>query len=150
MSDKDRNTNKGAGGFGFVDFLVRLAAALVLVLVTYNPTGWSYIHWLKNAFSGDGLGPVHFLAGAVLIAGWTIFFVATRRSLGDLGLVIVAAILATLVWLLVDMGWLGFNSVTSISWVILVCLSVILAVGLSWSHIWRRLSGQFEVDQVSD
>ena len=93
---------------------------------------------------------MHFLAGAVLIAGWTIFFVATRRSLGDLGLVIVAAILATLVWLLVDMGWLGFNSVTSISWVILVCLSVILAVGLSWSHIWRRLSGQFEVDQVSD
>ena len=48
MSDKDRNTNKGAGGFGFVDFLVRLAAALVLVLVTYNPTGWSYIHWLKT------------------------------------------------------------------------------------------------------
>jgi hypothetical protein len=32
--------------------------------------------------------------------------------------------------------------------VILVILSVMLAVGLSWSHVWRRMTGQFEVDEV--
>jgi hypothetical protein len=132
--------------FGFTDFLMRWASALALVLVTYNPTGWSFTHWIKNSFVNSELGPLHFLFGAVLIAGWAIFIVATRRSLGDIGLIIGAAVLAAVVWLLVDLGWLGFNSVTSISWVVLICLSVLLGLGLSWSHIWRRLSGQLEVD----
>jgi len=26
----------------------------------------------------------------------------------------------------------------------------LLAVGLSWSHVWRRLTGQFEVDDGDD
>jgi len=36
--------------------------------------------------------------------------------------------------------------VTAFTWVILVILSVMLAIGLSWSHGWRRLTGQVEVD----
>jgi len=29
-----------------------------------------------------------------------------------------------------------------------VCLAVLLAVGMSWSYIWRRLTGQVAVDEV--
>ena len=145
MGDDLKSGKKGKEAFGFMDFLARLAVALVLVVITYNPTGWSYAHWVKNAFVDSGLGPVHFLSGAVLIAGWAIFVVATRNSLGNIGLVITAAILATLVWLFVDLGWLGFDSVAAVSWVLLVCISIVLALGLSWSHVWRRLSGQLEV-----
>ncbi|MGB5773274.1 MAG: DUF6524 family protein [Sedimenticolaceae bacterium] len=32
----------------------------------------------------------------------------------------------------------------------LVLLSAILAVGMSWSHIRRRLTGQIDVDEVDD
>jgi Family of unknown function (DUF6524) len=31
--------------------------------------------------------------------------------------------------------------------VVLVILSLILAVGMSWSHIRRRMSGQVDVDE---
>ena len=48
--------------------------------------------------------------------------------------------------MLIDFGILSINSVTAFTWVILVILSVMLAIGLSWSHVWRRLTGQFEVD----
>jgi hypothetical protein len=140
-----KSGEKKKEAFGLSDFLVRLAAALLLVLITYNPAGWSYAHWVKNAFADFGLGPVHFLAGAILIAGWAIFIVATRGALGTLGLIIVAAILAALVWLFVDLGWLGFDSVAVVSWVLLICISIVLAVGLSWAHIWRRMSGQLEI-----
>mgnify|MGYP000240566853 CR=1 FL=1 len=51
-----------------------------------------------------------------------------------------------IVWLLVDFGILSIDSVSQFTWVILVILSVMLAIGLSWSHVWRRLTGQFEVD----
>jgi NAD(P)-dependent dehydrogenase (short-subunit alcohol dehydrogenase family) len=31
-----------------------------------------------------------------------------------------------------------------------VCLAALLAVGLSWAHIWRRLTGQYAVDEIDD
>jgi hypothetical protein len=36
------------------------------------------------------------------------------------------------------------------TWIVLVGLAAILTVGLSWSHIWRRLTGQYTVDDVDD
>lgn len=150
MNNETNAHSPRKGAFGFLDFLVRWVGALVLVLLSYNPSGWSYAHWVKSDFAASELGPLHFLAGAVLVAGWAIFIVATRRSLGDLGILIGAAILAALVWLLVDLGWLGFDSVKAISWILLLCISVLLALGLSWSHVWRRLSGQLEVDSPDD
>ena len=55
-------------------------------------------------------------------------------------------LLAGLVWLFIDFGVLSLDSVSAVTWVVLVCIAALLAVGLSWSHIWRRLTGQFEVD----
>jgi hypothetical protein len=145
MSSDGKSGKGGKQAFGLVDFLARLGAALVLVLITYNPSGWSFLHWVKNSFVASELGPLQFLVGAALIAGWAIFIVATRNALGTVGLVIAAAILAALVWLFVDLGWLGFDSVAAVSWVLLICLSILLAIGLSWAHIWRRMSGQLEI-----
>jgi hypothetical protein len=54
------------------------------------------------------------------------------------------------VWLLVDIGVLSVDTVYSASWIGLICLAALLAVGLSWSHVWRRLTGQFEVDDGDD
>ena len=38
----------------------------------------------------------------------------------------------------------------TIAWVVLVILSLVLATGMSWSHIRRRMSGQFDVDEKDD
>ncbi len=133
--------------FGFVDFLWRWCVSLALVLLTYNPSGYSYVHWLREEFSGDGLGAIHFLAGAVLLTGWAIYIAATARSLGALGTVLGVAVIGGLIWLLVDLGLISAGSTRAIVWLALIALATLLAVGLSWSHIWRRLSGQLEVDE---
>jgi uncharacterized membrane protein len=133
--------------FGFIDFLWRWAAALALVFATYNPSGKSYFHWVKAAFSGEGLDPLHYFIGVILLAGWTIFVIATERSLGALGSMIGAALIGTGIWLLVDLGVLHAGSMSTIAWLVLFALATLLAIGLSWSHIWRRLSGQLEVDE---
>ena len=78
--------------------------------------------------------------------GWVILLAATQRSLGVLGLMLGAMLLGGVVWLLVDIGWLNVASVPNATWVALICIAMLLAVGLSWSHVWRRLTGQFEVD----
>lgn len=136
--------------FGVLDFAWRWALAIVLVFATFNPSGHSYYHWIAEAFSaeGSGLGALHYFLGVVLITGWTIYLVATQGSLGTAGIVILAALIGTGIWLLVDVGIINADSTRAITWLALVALATLLAVGMSWSHIWRRLSGQIDVDEV--
>lgn len=129
-------------------FLLRFMFALLLVLLTYNPSGYSYTHWLQNSFSN--FGPLLGVAGISLIIGWVIYIRATLRSLGLMGLILAALFFSAVLWLLIDWGWLGLNNVTAMSWVILILISAVLAVGISWSHIRRKLSGQVDSDDVDE
>jgi hypothetical protein len=142
----DKSSGGSPRAFGFLDFLWRWVTALLLVFATYNPSGKSYFHWVKGALAGEGLGPVHYFTGVVLIAGWTVFLIATERSLGALGSIIGAALIGTGLWLLVDVGVLRANEMSTVAWLALFALGTLLAIGMSWSHIWRRISGQLEVD----
>lgn len=127
-------------------FLIRLVATAALIFATYNPSGWSFVHWLKESQVSGGLGPEHFVCGIVLIIGWIILMTATFRSIGVLGLILGAALFGGLVWLLIDFGVLSIDSASDFTWVVLVVASIVLTIGLSWSHVWRRLTGQLEVD----
>jgi hypothetical protein len=141
-----RKSSRASREFDFFSFVWRFIASLFLVLVTYNPTEYSYVAWLRAAAPENRLGPEHFVVGVTLLIGWVILLAATQRSLGTFGLILGGALLGGVVWLLTDIGWINVSTVTSATWVGLVCVAALLAVGLSWSHVWRRLTGQFEVD----
>ena len=75
---------------------------------------------------------------------------ATFRSLGVLGLVLASAFFASFVWVFYDLGWLKTDNVSVMTWVVLVIVSLLLAIGMSWSHIRRRLTGQVDIDDVDE
>ena len=147
MTDNITQQKPVSREFTALSFVWRFAASLALVLATYNPSGYSFFHWVRGS---EGLGPEHLVVGIVVIIGWVILIAATKRSLDTLGMLLGIVLLAGLVWLLIDLGALSLDSVSSITWVVLVCIALLLAVGLCWSHIWRRLTGQFEVDDDGD
>ena len=147
MADiKKSGSRRSSRELDLAGFLLRLVATTGLVLATYNPAGWSFTHWVQTAYSTGGLGPAHFVVGVLLVIGWIILLSATYRSMGLLGLVLGGALFGGLVWLLIDLGMLSIDSTSELTWVILIVSSIVLAIGLSWSHVWRRLTGQFEVD----
>ena len=147
----EKNKDVATSGMTAVGFLWRLAVALVLVLVTYNPSGHSAWHWIGTALGPDAdFGPLHLLLIGVLAAGWAVFWIATWRALGALGSVIAGLIVCAIIWLFYDIGLLESNSVSAITWIALVALAFVLAVGVSWSHLWRRITGQFNVEDVND
>ena len=150
MDDKMASPQVEGGELSLSGFIVRFIAALALVLLTYNPSGYSFFHWFHAAFSSGGLEALHFFVAAVLAVGWAILLVATNRSLGLIGLVLGIVLLGTLIWLLADLGVLDADTWSAKAWVALVCLALLLAIGLSWSHIWRRLTGQYETDGGDD
>ena len=134
---------KGINWFGF---LLRLLVAFMLVFSTYNPSEYSYYHWVSENISD--FTPVMALVGVLLLVGWTIFLRATVRSLGPFGLLLAAAFVGVLLWMMIDWGWFGADNLKAVTYLSLVVLSGILAIGVSWSHIRRRITGQVDVDEI--
>ncbi len=128
--------------------LIRWLFAFVLVVATYNPTRWNYIRWAEETYE-DRLSLV-VLFGLVLFVGYVIFLRATLRSIGPFGMFLVLAIVAVLVWVLYDVGLLSMRDPDQMVWLGIVALSAVLGTGLSWSIIRRRLSGQYDMDDVDE
>jgi hypothetical protein len=132
-----------AGGVSWGGVLWRVVAALALVFLTYNPTGYSYFHWALSDFSTfDALKA---LAGALLLAGWVFYLRAGLSSLGWLGVILLLLILGAVVWLLVEQKVLDPNRPAVLSWVILVVVGLVLGIGMSWSLVRQRLTGQVDI-----
>jgi hypothetical protein len=127
-------------------FFGRWVFAILLVCGTYNPSGYSYVSWFLS--KETPFEPAVALLGVLLLIGWIVYLRATFMSLGLIGVVLGAALFASLIWLLIDLGFLSLESTSMLTWLVLIVLSLILAVGMSWSHVRRRLSGQFDVDDT--
>lgn len=139
--------------FTFKSFLLRITAALALVVATYNPhQPWSYFYWAISPILTDfgSFTIVKGFVGIVLIIGWTMFLRATFASLGAFGTLLAIAFFGTLLWLVVDQGWVSVDNRTAVSWLVLLGLAGVLGAGMSWSHIRRRLSGQLDVDETDN
>ena len=127
-------------------FLFRWLGALVLVLGTYNPTPYNFVAWVTDdATRGEQL-PLKLLVAAVIIIGYVMYFRATFESIGFIGIGLALLFFAGVIWLLLDYGILDLREYNTIAWVFLFVLATIMAIGMSWSFIRRKLSGQ--VDQV--
>ncbi len=138
-----------ADRFTWGSFGVRILAALVLVFATYNAEGYSYYHWaLAPLAQGAGFNALKFLAGVALVVAWVVFLQAARRSIGVGGAVLVTAVCAGVIWLLIDYNVVSASSTRGMTRIVLIAVAVVLAVGMSWSHLSRRITGQGDTDIV--
>ena len=133
--------------FSWSNFLIRLLFAGLLVVGTYNPSAYSYTHWVLTDFP-DSVNAINAFVGIILIIGWIIYLRATWNSLGPIGLLLALAFFGIFVWVMIDIGLLSTDNTGIISWIILFITSAILAVGMSWSHLRRRMTGQIDMDEV--
>jgi hypothetical protein len=130
--------------FTFFSFMLRFLASLILVFVTYNPSEYSWVQWLNS----DTAMVYKAASGIVLLIGWIMFLRATWNSLGAFGTLLAAAFFAVMIWLLIEWGLLALDSTSIIVWVVEFILSGVLAIGMSWSHIRRKISGQYDTDEI--
>ncbi|HSX52173.1 MAG TPA: DUF6524 family protein [Cellvibrio sp.] len=128
--------------------LVRFLFALLLVLLTYNPSTYSYFHWVYTSW--HHITPYIVIAGIILLIGWGVYINATLNSLGIIGVIAFSALLGCLVWLFIYWGFLSVSDVSAMVWVIEILLAALLTVGMCWSHFTRRMSGQVDVDEIEE
>ena len=129
-------------------FEVRWLFAFVLVAVTYNPTQLNYVKWAAENWQAQL--PLAVLLGLLLFVGYVIYLRATLRSIGGFGMFLVLTIVAAGLWVLYDWGWLDLENASLNAWIGIVAIATALGIGLSWSSVRRALSGQSDMDDISE
>ena len=131
-----------------MSFFLRWLFAFLLLTATYNPTKWNYTRWALDDYRNSL--PMIVLMGLLLAIGYIIYLRATLRSIGAFGMILILALVAAILWVLFDYGLLSLENPTMNTWLGIFALSMVLGVGLGWSIIRRRLSGQADVDDVDE
>ncbi|MCU0828664.1 MAG: DUF6524 family protein [Tabrizicola sp.] len=126
--------------------LLRWLGAFLLLAAIFNPTRWNYVTWATENWSEQM--PLIVFLGLILAVLAMIYLVSTMRSIGLLGAIVIAAIFAAGLWVLTDWGLLGLSNAALNVWLTILVLSLILGIGMSWSILRQRLSGQQTTDEV--
>ncbi|WP_299790149.1 DUF6524 family protein [uncultured Marivita sp.] len=129
-------------------FLLRWLFAFCLVAATYNPTQYNFTRWALT--DGQDRLSITVLAGLVLLVGYIIYLRATLRSIGAFGMILILALVGALLWVAYDFGLLDLQNRNLTVWIGIFALSLVLGIGLSWSIVRRKLSGQADVDDVDE
>lgn len=132
--------------FNIMSVVWRVLFSLALVFLTFNPSGHSYFHWLAENF--PTIPPAKAIAGILLIGAWLFFVRSTFNAMGAVGVGLLVALFASIVWWMVKQGWLSIDNRATMAWVVLTILGIVLGIGMSWSLIRQRVSGQTSVDRV--
>lgn len=128
----------------------RMLVAAMIVFASYNPTGKSVFHWVKNNIDGDMPDAWVVLGAIVAILINVVLFIAAWKALGKLGTIIVLILFAALVYLSLQEGWASLDNNTSLQWMALILYSAFLGIGLSGAILWRRATGQVVTDELDD
>jgi hypothetical protein len=132
--------------FGVLDFMMRWALGQLIVLGAYNPFSMSYFHWVAD---NEGQLSLKVLVGVGLVVLHVIAILATIRSLGLIGVGLLTAFFASAAWVLIDGRLLDIEDPRIFQMTLLLIGGTIYGVGLSWSHLRNRISGQVDSRDVS-
>jgi hypothetical protein len=132
--------------FGFVSWFMRFLAGLFVVLGSYNPYGLSYYDWVT---AGVGMTPLKMMVGIALLILHFVAILASVRSLGPVGIGLVTALFASAAWVLIDRRLLDIEDPRVFQFTLLVILGGVYGIGLSFSHIRARISGQYDSNDVT-
>lgn len=149
-----------AARFSLWAYLLRLAVGILIVFGTYNPSTYSYLHWVFTD-SGEftlsavqSFDAIKALVGVALLIGWIFYLNATWRSLGMFGTILAVLFFGLIFWLLLDLlgRWDLDQStmVTVIKYMVLLLVAFVISTGVYWSILRRWFTGQVDVDDVEE
>jgi hypothetical protein len=133
--------------FGLSGFLLRLAAALFVVFATYNPSGFSFYHWVARRWASDW--PLQLPLVPLLVISYLLLLRSTFRGLRITGILLMVAALGALDWLLLDLGLIRIADGADLALVLLYMLATLLGIGVSWMSLWTRITGLVNYDDLT-
>lgn len=119
-----------------------LLFTLVLVHITWNPTGHSLFNYV--AFS-EGPWSSRFLVGVVLLAIYALYLHETYQTFNMIGALLFVLIIGGTIWKAVDWGLVNATSTNLWQWISPTIFGLLLTLGLQGGRIYRGLTGRIPV-----
>ncbi len=132
--------------FGIGSLLVRWFMIMGVITAFYNPSGRSFVHWAADSTAPLSL---RIATGSLLLAALAYFWRLSVRALGPIGVVMLAFLLAVTAMALVDTGLIRPQAPAAMIAFLQGIITTGLTVGVSWSALRTRISGQIDSDDVS-
>ncbi len=120
--------------------LVRTLACFLLVFATWNPTGHSFVTWAR--FSPWATAPEIAVAGILLLGLHILFLRIAWLSLGADGISAALAFFLVAVLTLYEFDLIDPWRRAIWAYLLLSAFSLVLAIGVTWSLLKRRIVGQ--------
>lgn len=127
----------------WLGILTRSLSCFLLVFATWNPEGYSYFDWVVRDQSS--LLSAKVAVGAFLAGCFLLYLRVTWVALGILGCAALASVVLSGYLSMRRLGLLDPNAPFWSGHIVLVLLSLTLSVGVCWSHMKRRITGQSQV-----
>ena len=126
--------------------VARTLFAAFLVFGTYNPSGRSYYHWMRDS---DAAALWKLIATGLLVVAYGVAMPIVWRALGFGGLVLTTALATTTSWALIEAGWISLAPPDAPLWIFLAVAAFVVGVGLCWMLIGRILDGQLRTRDIT-
>jgi hypothetical protein len=127
--------------FTLASFFIRWLAITALVFATYNPSGYSYLHWLMD-WQQEQLA-LKVAAGLVIAGLFWLMLVAAWLVLRLIGVLLLSGIALSLSLTAWQLGLVPPTS-ASVQFLVLAMLATTLTFAVSYAHIRFRLTGQVQ------
>ncbi|MEJ0019337.1 MAG: DUF6524 family protein [Acetobacteraceae bacterium] len=120
--------------------LVRTLACFLLVFATWNPTGYNFVAWARH--SPWATPPEIAVAGTLLLALHILFLRIAWLSLGADGITAAIAIMLAGGLTLYQFDIIDLWQSAVWPYLLLSGFALLLAIGMTWSLLKRRIVGQ--------
>jgi hypothetical protein len=127
--------------FTWASFFIRWLAITALVFATYNPSGYSYLHWLME-WQQEQLA-LKAAVGLVIAGLFWLMLVAAWLVLRLIGVLLLAGIALSVSLTAWQLGLVPPTS-ASVQLLLLTMLATTLTFAVSYAHIRYRLTGQVQ------
>ena len=115
---------------GFDYLLTNFVRAIILLALTYNPTGWCYFGWID---ARPDLPPSLVLfVGIILFLGYVFFFKQAMKQVGGLGIIVLAVLFVLLISALAELGGLFWMHRPLLpEWILLAVIAAFMATSVT-------------------
>ncbi|MDH3845163.1 MAG: DUF6524 family protein [Myxococcales bacterium] len=132
----------------WIGLLIRFAFCTVIVAGTFNPSGWSLIHWLLNFESGSLPGKI--MVSLFMILLYAVYYIAVMNAVGRYGAYGILAFFGALIWQLTEWGWFDVDNLLLVQLTCMLVLAILMTIGVSWTQIRSQLTGQLDFNFDDD
>ncbi len=130
-----------------VRWWISLLFSMLLSIGTWNPSGIHFVAYVTQGNPFEGFKPFYIL---VIAALWIMALKAISQSIKWLGAAIAAAVIVSFVWGLTQYDLIDTSSWSSLGWIVIIGVGLIVWLGMNASIIWKSLTGVYTTDATDE